>query len=323
MTDNKIAYQPQAVLRKRNALPSARLTTKRDFKKNWSLYLIVLPVVAYYIIFAYMPMYGAVIAFKSFSLKYGILGSPWVGFRYFEQFFTSPYFKRILLNTLRISGYSILFGFPAPIILALLINEIKSRKFVKFVQTASYLPHFISLVVVCSLIREFTVQDGLINDFFAMFGAERTNMLSYSSRFTTIYVLSGIWQELGWGAIIYLAALTGVDQEIYEAARIDGAGRWRQTLHVTLPGIMPTVVVMLILTLGGTMSVGFEKIILLYSPLTYDKADVISSFVYRVGLKDQNYSYSAAVGLFNSVINFALIVAANMLSRRVGETSLW
>ena len=305
------------------AVSPIRLRAARDFKMNWSLYLIVLPVLAFYIIFSYIPMYGAVIAFKNYMPRLGILGSPWMGFKYFGQFFNSPYFTRLLSNTLQISGYSILFGFPMPIILALLINELKSRKFSRFVQTASYLPHFISLVIVCSLIKEFTVKTGLINDLVAAFGGQRTNMLDNANLFTPIYVLSGVWQELGWSSIIYLAALMGVDQELYEAARIDGAGRWRQTFHVTLPCIMPTVIVMLILTLGGIMNVGFEKIILLYSPITYEKADVISSFAYRRGLIDKGYSFGAAVGLFNSVVNFILIVLANIISRRVGETSLW
>ncbi len=294
-----------------------------DFKKNKIVYLMAVPVLLYYIIFHYMPMYGAIIAFKEFNPVKGILHSPWVGFEYFVDFFTNHYFWRIFKNTVLISIYSIIWGFPAPIIFALLINEIANSKFKKIVQTVTYLPHFISLVVICGLIAKFTGTEGLINYIIGWFGGEPSNLLTRPEFFRTIYISSGIWQNVGWGTIIYLAAITNIDTYQYEAAIIDGASRWKQTLHVTLPGIAPTVVILFILRLGQLMSVGFEKIILLYNPLTYETADIISSYVYRKGLLEFNYSYASAVGLFNAVINFTLLVAANKMSKKLSETSLW
>lgn len=295
----------------------------KDIKRNWTLYILVLPVVAFYIIFCYKPMYGAIIAFKDYSPKLGIMGSPWVGLEHFRTFFASSDFSRILRNTVQISLASIVFGFPAPIILALLINELQRKWFAKSVQTITYLPHFISLVVVCGMIRDFVSDKGIVTQMFAMFGMEPTNLLNNEEYFLPIYVISGIWQEIGWGSIIYLAALTGVDQELYEAAGIDGAGRLRQTWSITIPSILPTIVTMLILRLGSVMNVGFEKIILLYNPMIYEKADVISSYVYRVGMVNRDYGFSTAVGLFNSVINFTFVIGANYISKKLNNTSLW
>ncbi|MFK7692042.1 ABC transporter permease [Paenibacillus sp. HJGM_3] len=294
-----------------------------DIRKNKLLYVMLLPVLLFYVIFHYVPMYGAIIAFKDFSPRLGIWGSDWAGFEHFETFFTGAYFWRTIKNTILISLYELLFGFPAPIILALLLNEVRNSMFKRTVQTVTYLPHFISLVVICGIIKDFTVSDGVINDIIAFFGGERVTLLLEPEWFRTIYVSSGIWQHIGWGTIIFLAALSGIDQEQYEAARMDGAGRWKQMLHITLPGLMPTIVILLILNVGRMMNVGFEKIILLYNPGTYSTADVISSYVYRVGLQDFNYSFSSAVGLFNSVINFVLVVFSNWLSRRLNDTSLW
>ncbi len=295
----------------------------RDLRKNYSLYLLVLPVVAFYIIFHYLPMYGAIIAFKNYSPGKGILGSPWCGFDHFISFFQSIYFGRILRNTLRISILNILFGFTAPIILALLINELKSRTYSRIVQTVTYLPHFISLVVVCGMLTDFLDVNGIITQICMMFGLDNQNMLRVPDYFTTIYVASDIWQGVGWGSIIYLAALAGIDPSLHEAARIDGASRWRQIWTVDIPCILPTIITLLVLRMGSVMSVGYEKIILLYNSLTMEKADVISSFVYRKGLLESNYGFSTAVGLFNSVINMLLVVAANTISRKVNETSLW
>ncbi|MCI8441734.1 MAG: sugar ABC transporter permease [Provencibacterium sp.] len=298
----------------------------RDLKMNRDAYLLIIPVVLFYLLFAYKPMYGMLIAFKNYSPARGILGSEWAasfGMEHFISFFGSYYFLRILRNTVIISLTSILFGFPAPILLALLLNEIKSERFKRLTQTISYMPHFISLVVVCSMINMFTSNTGFLTALMPLFGQERVSLLSQQQYFVPIYVLSGIWQEIGWGAIIYLAALTGIDQELYEAARIDGAGRWKQTLYVTLPGISSTIIIMLLLRLGSVMNVGFEKIILLYNPSIYETADVISSFVYRKGLNEFQWSYSAAVGLFNSVVNFVLIILFNRLSRKASEVSLW
>ena len=296
---------------------------KSDLRRNYALYLLIIPVLVYYIIFCYKPMYGAIIAFKEFNPTDGILGSPWVGFFQFQRFFTNPDFPRILRNTLTISCTSIVFGFPAPIILALLFNELKNAKFKSIAQTISYLPHFISLVVVCGLIKTFVSQNGIILQLVTALGGKNVGLLSRAECFVPIYVLSDIWQGIGWGSIIYLAALSGIDQELYEAAKIDGANKWKQVWHVTLPGIMPTIIIMLILRLGSLLSIGYEKVILLYNPLIYETSDIISSYVYRVGLGNQQWSYSSAVGLLNSVINFAIVMITNQISSKVSETSLW
>ncbi len=302
---------------------AARGGILKEIKKYRMLYLMFLPTVIYYLIFAYKPMYGALIAFKDFEPSLGFMESPWVGFKHFIKFFDSYYFWRLIKNTFTISGFSILFGFPAPIILALLMNEIRSSAFKRTVQTITYLPHFISMIVICGMIKIFTGDAGIITDIVVMFGGERTSLLNRAEFFVPIYVISGIWQNVGWGTIVYLAALTGVDQELYEAAAIDGAGRLRQTISITLPGIAPTVITMLILRLGSVLSVGYEKIILLYNPSTYITADVISSYNYRAGLLESQWSYSTAVGLFNSAINLAFLILTNKISKSVSETSLW
>lgn len=290
---------------------------------NWSLYLLVLPVILWYIVFCYVPMYGAVIAFKDYSPGLGIMGSPWVGLKHFEGFFSSPYFWRLLRNTLLISVYSLVWDFPAPIILALMLNELKTPRYKKTVQTISYMPHFISTVVIVGMIKIFCSSDGLVNSIAGVFGASLGNLLQKPDLFRTIYVASGVWQSVGWGTIIYLSALSGIDQELYEAAEIDGAGKWKRTLNITLPGIAPTIVILLIMRIGSLLGVGYEKIILMYNPMTYETADVISSYVYRQGLLNADWSFSSAVGLFNSIINLVLLVAANAVSRRVSETSLF
>lgn len=295
----------------------------RDFALNKLLYLMMVPVLLYYFVFHYAPMYGAIIAFKDYTPMKGILGSDWIGLQHFRDFFGSYYFWRIMKNTVIISVYSLLFMFPAPIILALLINEVRSQIFKRFVQTISYMPYFISLVVICGMITDFTNSEGIINTIFQAFGYDGFAMLQKPELFRPIYILSEIWQKIGWESIIYIAALMGIDQEQYEAARIDGASRFKQLLYITLPGIMPTITIMFILRMGNMLNVGFEKIILLYSPVTYDTADVISSFVYRKGLLEFGWSYSSAVGLFNSVINLALLISANYISRRLNNSSLW
>ncbi len=295
---------------------------KKDFRRNYSVYLLLTPIILYYILFHYAPMYGAVIAFKQYSPAKGILGSPWVGMRYFNQFFSSEYFWQTFRNTFIISIYSIIFCFPAPIILALLLNEVRCSWFKRSIQTLSYLPHFISMVVICGLIRNFVASDGLVSQIGSFFGIPPTNLLMRKECFRAIYIVSSLWQGIGWDSIIYLAALAGVDHELYDAAVVDGAGRFKQTLHVTLPGIMPTIAVLAILRLGGILSANGEKVILLYNSLNRETADVIGSFTYRKGLVEQNYSYSAAVGLLMSVINFIFITGTNKLSRKVGY-NLW
>lgn len=296
---------------------------KKDWQRNRSLYVLVIPVILFYLLFHYKPMYGAIIAFQEYNPRLGIGGSEWVGFEHFIRFFHSPYFGRLVRNTLLISLYGIIFGFPAPIILALLLNETKAKRFRKSVQTITYLPHFISLVVVTGIIKDFTQSTGLINDIIVWLGGSRTSLIQNPDLYRTIYIVSDIWQEIGWGSIIYLSALAGVDQQLYEAASIDGANRWKQLIHVTLPWIAPTIIIMLIMRMGHLLGAGYEKTILLYNEATYETADVIASYIYRVGILERNWSYSTAIGLFNSVINLTLLVITNKISKRVSETSLW
>ena len=297
---------------------------KKDFKRYWGAYLLVLPVVLYFIIFQYIPMGGIVIAFKKFSPAKGIFGSDWVGLEHFKSFFSSYYFGRVLKNTLVINIAALVIGFPAGPTLALLLNEVKNAKFKKIVQTISYLPHFISIVIFCGMIKIFVSDSGIVTQFLhTFFGVEEASLLSRKEFFVPIYVFSNLWKGIGWSSIIYLAALSGINQELYDAASIDGAGRWKQTLHVTIPGIAPTIITMLLLNIGSMMSVSSEKIILLYNESIYETADVISSFVYRKGLLEAQYSFSAAVGLFNSVINFALIMTFNKISKKVTDVALW
>ncbi|MEC0311004.1 ABC transporter permease subunit [Paenibacillus lautus] len=295
----------------------------RDFVMNKYLYIMMIPVIGYYLIFHYGPMYGAIIAFKDYSPMKGILESNWVGLKHFEEFFNSYYFLRVLKNTILISLYTLIFEFPAPIILALLINEVRKKKFKRVVQTITYMPYFISLVVICGIITDFTNADGLINRLFMLLGYDGQAMLQKPELFRPIYVLSEIWQRIGWESIIYIAALMSIDLEQYEAARMDGASRIKQMFYITLPGLLPVITIMFILRMGNMLNVGFEKIILLYNPVTYETADVISSFVYRKGLLEFGWSYSSAVGLFNSVINLVLLISANYISRRVSQNSLW
>ncbi len=295
----------------------------RDLARNRTVYLLALPMVLYYLLFHYQPMYGAIIAFKDFAPGRGIWGSPWVGIEHFQSFFRSIYFVRVVRNTVLLSVLNLVFGFPAPILLALLLNEVRNRAFKRTVQTVSYLPHFVSIMVICGMIIDFTSRDGLVNDIVAFLGGERVTMLLKQELFRPLYVTTEIWQRVGWQSIIYLAALTSIDPQLYEAATIDGAGRLRQTWSITLPGLLPTIVIMLILRIGQMMNIGFEKIILLYNPTIYETSDVISSYVYRKGLLDFSFSFSTAVGLFDSAINFGLLISANALSRRVNETSLW
>jgi len=294
-----------------------------DVKRNKGLYIILIPVLLYFAIFAYLPMFGLVMAFENYTPKGGFLGSQFVGFKHFADFFGSVYFGRLIRNTLLISILNLVVGFPAPIIFALLLNEVSNKFFKKTVQTVSYLPYFISLVIVCGLVADFTASDGPITELIVALGGKRMNYLGQPEYFRSIYVLSDLWQGIGFSSIIYLAALAGIDQELYEAAQIDGAGHISRLIHITLPGISSTIITLLILRMGTMFAVGYEKIILLYSNNTFETADVISSYVYRKGLLEQNYSYSAAVGLFNSVINTALLIISNKISKKYSETSLF
>ena len=296
----------------------------KSLRRDRQLVFMLIPVVIFFAVFSYYPLYGILIAFKDYSISRGILGSPWAGLRYFRQFFSSPYFGRLLRNTVLISVYSLLWGFPIPILFALLLNEFKDGKFKRVIQTVSYLPHFISLVVICGILIDiFSPQGGVVNSLLYSLTGKRINFFGEPEWFRTMYVGSGVWQEFGWNSIIYLAAITGINPDLYEAARIDGAGRLRQIWHVTLPGIKPTILTLLILNLGNIMSVGYEKIILLYSPTTYETADVISTDVYRTGLLSQQYSYAGAVGLFNSAINIAILVLCNFAGKKLFGVGIW
>ncbi|MBO1511445.1 ABC transporter permease [Metabacillus bambusae] len=296
----------------------------KDFRRNKVIYLMVSPVVLYYIIFQYGPMYGLQIAFKDYSPVLGFLGSPWVGFEHFKEFFNSFYFWRLLRNTILLSLFSLLFAFPAGIILALLLNEVRGRIFKRTVQTITYMPHFVSLVVIVGILFDFTARDGVVNDILVfLFGIEPVAFMREAEWFRTLFIGSDIWQNVGWSSIIFLAAMSNIDPALYEAAKMDGAGRFKQMIHITLPGIMPTVVILLILLIGKFMTVGDEKILLMYNPTTYETADVIGTYVYRKGILESDFSYSAAVGLFKAVIAFTLLVIANGIARKVGDTKLW
>ncbi len=295
----------------------------KDFKRNGSLYILFIPVALFYILFCYRPMYGALIAFKDFSPRLGFAESPWVGFQNFKMFFSSVDFGTVLFNTLKISISMLVFSFPLPIIFALFLNEMKSEKLKRFTQTASYLPHFISMVVICGMIKTFVGSEGFIGIAVNRITGGNGSLLQQPECFLPIYVISGIWQGLGWDSIIYIAALSGVDVQQYEAAEIDGAGRFKKMLNITLPSIAPTIVIMLILRVGQIMGVGYEKIILLYNPSIYKVSDVIASYVYRMGFETQDWGYSSAVGLFNSVINLILLLSTNYISRKMTEISLW
>lgn len=296
---------------------------RRDWKKHWELYLLMIPVLAFYLLWMYGPMYGIMIAFKDFSPRKGIWGSPWIGIDYFVEFFTGPFAWRVIRNTFLISFWNLVFGFPLPIVLALMLNELRNISFKRVVQTITYMPYFISLVVICGMLVDFSASDGVFGAITEFLGGTPTNLLAQPQFFRPIYVGSELWQRLGWNSIIFCAALAAINPELYEAATIDGAGRFRQVFIITLPSILPTIAILLILRVGQMMSVGFEKIILLYNGLTYETADVVASYVYRKGIIDANFSFATAIGLFNSIVNFSLVVAANYASAKMTESSLF
>lgn len=296
---------------------------KKDWRINKLKYLMVLPVLVWLFLFSYKPLYGIVIAFKKYSPGLGIMGSPWIGFDNFTAFFRSPNFGRVLKNTLLLNFYGILFGFPIPILFALLANEVRNRVIRSAVQSISFFPYFISLVVICGMVTQFCSADGFVGQLYTALTGSPKVLLQEPAYFRTIYIISDIWQNAGFSSIIYFSALCGINHEIYEAADIDGAGRLRKLIYVSVPGIMPTIIIMLILRVGQVMNLGADKIILLYNPLTYETADIINSFVYRKGLQEFNWGLSTAVGLFNNVINIILLAAVNQIAGKVGETSLW
>lgn len=296
----------------------------RNLKRDKQLYIMIAPFLLYFILFFYVPVYGIQIAFKDYKPFVGIWESPWVGIKHFKDFFAGPYVFRLFRNTFMISFLQMVFTFPASIVLALLMNELGNKKFKTAVQTISYLPHFISTVVVAGMVVTFlSPTAGIINLLLEKLGFERIYFLTKPEMFRTIYVTMSGWQSVGFGTIIYTSALCSIDSELYEAAAIDGAGRWKKFIHVTFPSIVPTIAVMLIIRMGNLLHVGSEAIILLYQPITYETADVISSFVYRNGLVDNNYSYAAAVDLFNGIISLVLVAVSNMISKKISSTSLW
>ncbi len=299
----------------------------RLWRRIWAaryLYLMFLPVFLYYVIFRYGPMLGLSIAFKNYNAFLGFDKSPWVGFKYFKQFFNSVYLWRLVRNTLLINLYDLLFNFPAAILLALLINEVQKRRFKKTVQTITYLPYFISSVVIASMVVQFlSPSSGIINNLIASLGGERQYFMVQPESFRTIYTLMNLWKSIGWNSIIFLAAISGINGELYEACMVDGGGYLRRMWHITLPGIASTIVVLLIMRLGHVMDAGYETILLLQNNANMETSDVIGTYVYRRGLKGGEYSYGTAVGMFQSVIGFALVIFANWLSRRYSETSLW
>lgn len=296
---------------------------KLDLQRNYQAYLMVLPSIVLIFFFCYIPMYGVLMAFENYRPQLGVLGSEWVGLYHFKDFFTSPHSLNVLRNTVVISVYSLLVGFPFPIILALLLNEVRCQAYKRTVQTISYMPYFISNVVICGMLKSFLAYDGLFNQIGAVFGMAPKSFLSNPALFPSVIVFSDLWQSIGWNSIIYMAALAGIDPDLYEAAHIDGCGRLRQIWHITLPGIVPTMVTLLILSIGGLLGANSDKILLLYSPLTYETGDVIGTFVYRRGIKGGDFSYSTAVSLFQTVINFLLLIFANWFSNKTTETSLW
>lgn len=299
-------------------------TKKKNIWKNWRLYLMCLPAVIYFLIFAYKPMYGIIIAFKDYSMRKGILGSPWIGFDNFQRLFSSYWFPVILKNTLTLSCLSLLLGFPIPIILALVLNEVSNNRFRKGFQTLSYAPHFISTVVLCGMLTLFlNPTSGVINRFVTMFGGNAVNFLQEPAMYKWIYVLSGIWQEMGWGSIIYFATLSGVDRALLEAADIDGASRLQKIWYINLPVLVPTILILLILNCGSLLSVGYEKVYLLQNATNLSASEVISTFVYKSGLEKADFSFGAAADLFNSVVNTIVLVLANTISKRTTKTSLF
>ncbi|GAA4837865.1 ABC transporter permease subunit [Paenibacillus vulneris] len=316
--------QPTRVLGTAASNHKHRSRALKAIIRHWQLYLLITPVLVYFIVFHYFPMYGVQIAFKDFIATKGIGGSPWVGFKHFLRFFDSYFFWRLLKNTLGISLYELAVGFPVPIVLALLINEVRHSGFKRWVQTVTYAPHFLSTVVLVGLVIMFlSPTSGIVNTMIQAFGGEPISFMTKPEWFKTVYVLSGVWQQMGWSSIIYLAALAGIDPGLHEAAKVDGATRLQRIWHINLPGIMPTVVILLILNIGSLMGVGFEKVFLMQNSLNNESSDVISTYVYRSGLLGSQYSFAAAVGLFNSVVNFILLLTVNRIAKAVNQASLW
>ncbi|OLS35898.1 sugar ABC transporter permease [Bacillus sp. MRMR6] len=319
--DMEVVRKVEPVMHSSNQVKK-RLNIKKILT-NYQLYLFLLPALVYFIVFHYVPMYGVLIAFKDFVATKGIMGSPWVGFKHFERFFESYQFWTLIKNTLGLSVIQLIVGFPLPIFLALMLNQIRNEKYKRFVQTVVYAPHFISVVVLAGMIYVFFSNNGLINNIILLFGGDPISFMSKPEWFKPLYIGSGVWQETGWAAIIYLAALAGVSPELHEAAVMDGASKWKRILHVDIPAIMPTAVILLILNVGNIMNIGFEKAYLLQTPMNQPAAEIIPTYVYKMGLQQAQYSFAAAVGLFNSVINLILLVSVNKFAKKLSGTGLW
>ncbi len=312
----EVLVEPQQPRRKRR-------TWQQSLRRDWQLYCLALLPLIFFAIFKYGPMLGNVIAFRRFRPGGNIFGDQWVGLRYIEMFTKDPAFWKVFANTAVLGGLTLIICFPLPIILALMLNEVRKQAFKKVVQSITYLPHFLSIVIVAGMIMQLLSLQGTVNQIIGAIGGEQVAFIQKPEWFRTIYVGSEVWQTVGWGTILYLAALTSIDDSLYEAAKIDGAGRLRQTWHVTLPGLRPVMITLLILNIGAFLNVGFEKVLLLYNPLTYSTADVISTYLYRVGLMSNNLSYAAAIGLFQALIGLVMVLSANLIARRVVGTSLW
>lgn len=323
MSETRALIVPKTKGRKPRGDSRGRTTWRRAIIRDWRLYTFLVVPVVFLLIFRYVPMIGNIIAFRRFRPGGSILGDEWVGFYYFETFIHNQQFWTVFWNTVILGGITLAICFPLPIVLALMLNELRSSRFKRIVQTISYLPHFMSIVIVAGLVLQLTSLTGTINQIVEAFGGDAVAFMQRPEWFRTIYVSSEVWQTVGWGTILYLAALTTVDDQLYEAARIDGANRWQQTWHITLPGIRPTMMVLLILNIGSFMAVGFEKVLLLQNPLIYSTADVISTYLYRVGIQSAQFSYAAAIGLFEAIIGLVLVLSANFISRRLVGTSLW
>ena len=306
---------PAASPAEKPSRPPRRWARWHAVTRNWELYLLILPVVLYFLLFHYKPMFGVQLAFKNFVAIRGIWGSPWVGFTHFQRFFQSYYFARLMRNTLGISLYSLAVGFPMPILLALFLNELKNLRYKKLVQMVTYAPHFLSVVVVVGILDLLlSPRGGPVNNMIAALGGEKIHFMADPVWFKTIYVLSGVWQGMGWGSVIYIAAIASIDPQLFEAATIDGASRMQRIAHITLPSIFPTAVLLLILNTGSLMNVGFDKVFLMQNAQNMDASDVIATYVYRSGLLQADYSFSTAVGLFNAVVNFVLLASVNAVA---------
>lgn len=291
--------------------------------KDHDLYIMLTPAIIFTIVFYYLPMYGVSMAFQDFNMYDGFFGSPFVGLKHFINFFNYPYAFRIIRNTFMLGTFYLLWSFTPPIIFALLLNELRNKTFKRITQSISYLPHFVSVVIVVGMIFRVLESDGVVNSTLQYLGLEKAQFFLFPKYFRSIYIMSGIWQTMGWGSILYLAALTGIPGELYEAAGIEGASRLQRVKYITIPGIMPTIIILLILNMKNIINIGFEKVLLLYNPAIYETSDVLSTYIYRIGIQGSKYSYASAIGFLNSVVAFLFVIVTNKIAKTFSETSLW